>query len=74
MTDYPKITVQHYENCNPNYPEKIETEKPQELIKIELGDDEYLYQCVDCGATSEIFKIYVIDSLTSAQQEIEKKK
>jgi len=43
----------HHPNCNPNYPEKVEGEAPQQLQLIDLGDGEWVKQCVDCGAVIE---------------------
>lgn len=41
----------HHPKCNADYPEKPKREKPQHITKENLGNDEVLYQCVDCGAS-----------------------
>lgn len=43
-------TIKHYDNCNHNYPEKNEIGDEQQITKIEIGDNEVVWQCVDCGA------------------------
>jgi hypothetical protein len=44
------LTVTHYPGCRADYPEKPEGEKPQQITKLDIGDGEVAYQCVDCGA------------------------
>lgn len=44
------MTVDHHPGCNPNYPEKVEGETPQQLHKMDIGDGDDVYTCVDCGA------------------------
>lgn len=51
-----KSLVKHYESCNPSYPEKVKGEAPGLLTRVDLDDDEFILQCVDCGATSRVFK------------------
>jgi len=48
------MTVTHFPNCTADYPEKVKGEAPQQLTRIDLGDGEYVWQCVDCGAASEV--------------------
>lgn len=40
----------HYPTCRADYPEKPEYELPQQATRIDLGDGEWVDQCVDCGA------------------------
>jgi len=44
------VTGQHYSNCSADYPEKVATESPQQLTRIDLGGGDWVDQCVDCGA------------------------
>lgn len=53
-----KVHVSHFPNCTHEYPEKVPGEKAQKLEKIDLDDHEYVLQCVDCGAHSEVQKDY----------------
>jgi hypothetical protein len=41
--------VKHHPNCSADYPEKIETEAPQQITVMDC-EDFLVYQCVDCGA------------------------
>jgi ssDNA-binding Zn-finger/Zn-ribbon topoisomerase 1 len=42
--------IKHFSNCKADYPEKPIGEKPQEIIKIEIDNNEIVHQCSDCGA------------------------
>lgn len=44
------ISVNHYPNCTADYPEKPKDEAPQEIHVDDLGDGEWVFTCVDCGA------------------------
>lgn len=50
--------VEHFPGCTGTYPEKPEGELPRAISRIDLDDDsgEFLFQCVDCGAVSAIFR------------------
>jgi hypothetical protein len=50
------IHIEHFPGCTPHYPEKPAGEPPQPISRIELDQDDHVYQCGDCGALSQIFK------------------
>lgn len=41
----------HHPKCTADYPEKPKGEKAQLITKIDIGNGEIVYQCVDCGAS-----------------------
>ena len=45
-----------YPNCTAEYPEKPKEEVPRQLFRVDLGDGEYVMQCGDCGAYTEVLK------------------
>lgn len=40
----------HFPSCNADYPEKVPGEVPRQTTHVDLGDGEWVDQCVDCGA------------------------
>ena len=42
--------MKHHSTCHADYPEKVEGEKAQEITCIDIGNDEEVVQCNDCGA------------------------
>lgn len=51
-----EVKVEHYKGCSPAYPEKQAGEEPRKLIRVDLFDNEYVMQCVDCGAHSGVLE------------------
>lgn len=42
-------TIEHYNGCSPDYPEKPIPEAPGRITEMDC-EDFIVYQCVDCGA------------------------
>jgi ssDNA-binding Zn-finger/Zn-ribbon topoisomerase 1 len=56
------IKIKHFINCTADYPEKPIEEKPQEIMKIEIDENEVVHQCSDCGAFVIVKNNHVEDS------------
>lgn len=44
------MTFTHHAGCTSDYPEKVEGEAPRSLTKMDIGNGDVVWQCVDCGA------------------------
>ncbi len=42
--------IVHFPTCSADYPEKSALPEEPQITRIDIGDGEVVWQCVDCGA------------------------